>query len=65
MIKVNGEDFPWEEGLTVKKLLEKKGYTFPTIVVLINGLSVPENEYVSTIIPDGADVKAIHLVAGG
>ncbi len=65
MIKVNGEDFPWEEGLTVKKLLERKGYTFPTIVVLIDGLSVPENEYESTIIPDGADVKAIHLMAGG
>lgn len=65
MIKVNGVDFPWEEGLTVQKMLEKKGYTFPAIVVLIDGLSIPENEYVSTIIPDGADVKAIHLIAGG
>jgi len=65
MIKVNGVDFPWEEGLTVQKMLEKKGYTFPAIVVLIDGLSIPENEYVSTIIPDGADVKAIHLIVGG
>jgi sulfur carrier protein len=65
MITVNGRDFPWEEGLTVEKLLQKKGYTFPAIVVIINGNSVPEAEFHNTKIWDGDEVKAIHLIAGG
>jgi sulfur carrier protein len=65
MITVNGRDFPWEEGLTVEKLLQKKGYTFPAIVVIINGNSVPEAEFHKTKIWDGDEVKAIHLIAGG
>ncbi|MBO8137860.1 MAG: sulfur carrier protein ThiS [Desulfotomaculum sp.] len=65
MIKVNGRDFPWEEGLTVKKLLEKKNYTFPSIVIKINGRTIPEDQWDKTIINDGDDVKAIHLITGG
>ncbi|HZW83236.1 MAG TPA: sulfur carrier protein ThiS [Candidatus Deferrimicrobium sp.] len=65
MITVNGRDFPWEEGLTVEKLLQQKGYTFPAIVVIINGNPVPEDEFYKTKISDGAEVKAIHLIAGG
>jgi len=26
MIKVNGQEFPWEEGMTVRRLLELKKY---------------------------------------
>ncbi|MHB1653044.1 MAG: sulfur carrier protein ThiS [Desulfitobacteriaceae bacterium] len=65
MIKVNGKDYPWEEGLTIKQILDKKGYTFPLLVVIINGKPVAEGDYLCTVIEDRDDVKVIHLVSGG
>ncbi|QNO14029.1 sulfur carrier protein ThiS [Alkalicella caledoniensis] len=65
MIKVNGRDFQWEEGLTVKGLLEKKKYTFPKIYVRINDELIPQEEYATVEIKDGDDVKVIHMMAGG
>lgn len=65
MIKVNNRDFAWEEGLTIKQLLEKKAYTFPKIIVKLNNVLVPDDEYESTVIHDEDDVKVIHLLAGG
>ncbi len=65
MIKVNSRDFEWEEGLTVEKLLAKKRYTYPKIIVRINEKLILKAEYASTSIQDGDDVKVIHLLAGG
>ncbi len=65
MIQVNGKEFPWEEGLTVAELLKRKRYSYPKIIVKINGTLVEPEEYASTAVRDGDDVKAIHLLAGG
>lgn len=65
MIKVNGRDTEWEENLTVEKLLQNKRYTYPKIIVRINGELIHREEYGSTPIRDGDDVKVIHLLAGG
>jgi sulfur carrier protein len=55
----------WEENLTVSKLLKICNYIYPMIIVRINGVLIKKEEYDRTTIPDGADVKAIHLSAGG
>ena len=66
MIRVNNRDeVEWEEGLTVSGLLEQFRYTFAHIIVKINGEVVPREEYSTRAIPDGADVRVIHLIAGG
>ncbi len=65
IIKVNGRDFPWEEGLTVEGIMKKKKYTFPKIIVKVNGEVIPPEEYSKKTIMDGDDVKVIHLLAGG
>ncbi|WP_027365464.1 sulfur carrier protein ThiS [Desulfotruncus alcoholivorax] len=65
MIKVNGRNFEWEKNLTVTKLLQKKNYTFPSIVVQINGKFIPQAQYETALINDGDDVKVIHLTSGG
>lgn len=65
IIKVNGRDFPWEENLTVTGILEKKKYTFPKIIVKVNGEVIPPDEYNKKTIMEGDDVKVIHLLAGG
>ncbi|MCF2140658.1 MAG: sulfur carrier protein ThiS [Candidatus Lokiarchaeota archaeon] len=65
MIQVNNRDFEWFEGLTVKKLLELKRYTFPEIVVKINNIYIPPEEYEKTQIKDGDNVLALHMFGGG
>ncbi len=65
MIKVNGKDYPWEEGLSIKQLLVNKGFTFPLLVVILNGKAIADNEYVGTVVNDGDEVKIIHLMSGG
>jgi sulfur carrier protein len=66
MIRVNNRDeIAWEEGLTVSSLLERFRYTFPHIIVKIDGKVISPVEYQARTIPDGADVQVIHLMAGG
>ena len=66
MIRVNDRDnVPWKEGMTVAALLELLRYTFPHIIVTVNGEVVGYLEYNERLIPDGADVRVIHLIAGG
>jgi sulfur carrier protein len=66
MIRVNNRDeIAWEEGLTVSALLRRFRYTFPHIIVKIDGQVVPPAEYPTRAIPDGVDVQVVHLIAGG
>ncbi|WP_242946304.1 sulfur carrier protein ThiS [Geosporobacter subterraneus] len=62
---MNGRDSDWEENLTVEKLLQIKKYSYPKIIVKINGQLIDREHYTSTPIHDGDDVKVIHLLAGG
>ncbi|MCX7781339.1 MAG: sulfur carrier protein ThiS [Negativicutes bacterium] len=65
MLKVNGQDFPWEEKMTINLLLQRKKYTYPGIIVSVNGRVLAEDEYDIPFIQDGDDIKVLHLVAGG
>ena len=66
MILVNNRDeIEWEEGLTVSALLDRFRYTFPHIIVKIDGQVVPREQYPTRTVPDGANVQVIHLIAGG
>ncbi|HEY71889.1 MAG: thiamine biosynthesis protein ThiS [Chloroflexi bacterium] len=66
MIRVNNRDeIEWEEGLTVSNLLTRFGYTFVHIIVKINGEVIPREAHATHTVPDGADVRVIHLIAGG
>jgi len=65
MIKVNGKDFEWEENMTVEDLLKKKRFTYPKIIVKINGEVIDKEEYGIKTIMDEDDIQVIHLLAGG
>ena len=66
MIRVNDKfDVEWQEGMTVDCLLEILKFTFPMIIVSVDGKVVPRDEYETTRIEDNDKVKIIHLVAGG
>ncbi len=64
-MQVNGRDFPWEENLTIERIMELKGYTFPKIYVKINGELIEKEEYGNTVVNKGDIVQIIHLLAGG
>ena len=65
MIRVNDNEVEWHEGMTVTDVLNAMNYDFPLITVVIDGVRVPAEDYDTHRVPDGADVKAIHLHHGG
>ena len=65
IIKLNNRDFPWEEGLTIEKIMQIKRFTFPKIIVKVNGKHIEKEEYATTIVNKGDNVEMIHLLAGG
>lgn len=65
MIRVNNRDFPWEPGMTVKDVMNRKNFTWPKIVVKVNGHHVEEEDFPTTVLNDGDDVQMLHLLAGG
>ena len=65
MITVNGEPLEHEPGMTVADVLERRKYIFRMLAVWIDGVFVPRRAYTATPVPDGADVKVIHMISGG
>lgn len=65
MIRVNGDEVSWREGLTVREMLADRNYRFPLLIVTVNGEWVAPADYDRVAIPDGADVQAIHMMSGG
>ncbi len=65
MIEINGTKLDWEEGMTVKRILEIMNYTFPMIIVRVNGELVNKEDWDQHQVPRGAKVQALHQIAGG
>lgn len=59
------ESIEWAPGMTVSDLIRRMNFTFPRLVVSINGAVIPYVAYPTTDIPEGADVRVIHMMAGG
>lgn len=58
------ETYP-EEHLSVRDLLERKHWSFPLIIVRVNGVLVQRNSYGEKILDDGDEVALYHLMSGG
>lgn len=65
MIRVNGEEMPWREGLTIAGLLDdlRDSYEYP--VVRLDGRLISKPNFEKTLVPDSAEIFLITLVAGG
>ena len=65
MITVDGDTFPWQEGLTVAGLLAsiEDGSACP--VIRMNDAYVSRPSFETTCVPDGAEINLIRMVAGG
>ena len=62
---LNNRPEEWSENLTIADLLKRKSYTFKMLVIKVNGKIIRKPEYNDTFIPEGSDVKIIHLMSGG
>ena len=65
MLIVNNTEHPFREGMTVKTLMDEKGFVFHRIIIKINGRVVEEADYEGALLKDGDNVQAIHVFAGG
>ena len=65
MITVNTQPVPWEENMTIERILKVMHYTFRMLVVKVDGRLIKKNEYATTVVPPGAVVEVIHLISGG
>jgi sulfur carrier protein len=66
MIRVNNQyEVEWRPGMTVQDLLDELKFTFRMIAVRVNGEVVLRPDYATTLVPDGAEVQALHLISGG
>ena len=65
MITVNGDPFPWREGLTVSEVMKEKNFKFRLISVWVGDNFIDKERYAEVKIPDGADVQVIHNISGG
>jgi sulfur carrier protein len=65
MLIVNDEPLEYDPGMTVADVLKKKNYIWRMLAVFINGEFVRRGTYDQTPVPDGAEVKVLHMIAGG
>ena len=65
MITVNNRTHEWKKNMTVKSLLEEMNYTYPHIIVKINEIYIPKENYAEATINEGDNVLALHMFGGG
>lgn len=65
MLRVNEEERPWTEDMTIEDLLEACEYSYHSLVVKVNGSLVKRRDWDEYRVPDGADVQVIHMMTGG
>jgi len=58
------EEFP-EDSLTIRQVLNRKSWSFPLIIVRVNGVLVERKDWDSTSIRDGSELDLHHLLSGG
>ena len=51
--------------ISVEELLKLKNFTFPMIIVKINGKLIKKTDYQVSMIRSGDNVAAVHLISGG
>jgi len=64
-VYVNGEPRLVDDGLTLRALLDRLGFTDGPVAVERNREVVPRAEHAATRLADGDRLEIVHLVGGG
>ncbi len=65
LIEVNKNTVEFVDGETVTGLLKRMNYTFPLVIVKIDGTVIPRKDFPDTTVQDGSRIEVIHLISGG
>jgi thiamine biosynthesis protein ThiS len=65
MVRVEGNEIPWREGMTIADLLKELGDPHPYSAVRINGRLVSQPHFSKTRVSKDSEIFLIHLVVGG
>lgn len=65
MIRVNGEEKAYEQGMTLMELIEKMSFMPQRVAVEINLEIIPKNKYEETIINDNDEIEIVAFMGGG
>ena len=65
MIIVNGEQHPWDKGMTVADLLQGLGEKHNCVVVRINDKHVSRPNFEKFLVLDNAEIFLLPMIAGG
>ena len=64
-IKVNGELFSCEEGISLEELVVLRGHDKRQIAVEWNGRIIPKQEYEASRIKSGDEIEIVTFMGGG
>jgi sulfur carrier protein len=53
------------KSLTIREIIQLKRFTFPNLVVKINGQLIRKPQYELAEVHEGDSVEIIHLISGG
>ena len=65
MITLDGEQMPWQKGMTVSHLLQEIADAHQYAVIRVNGRYVSRPSFDTHVIPDNAEIYLIPMIAGG
>lgn len=65
MIRLNGEEFPIREKMTVEELLAEENFQRDKIAVEYNGEILPKGDYARTCLKEGDVLEVVSFVGGG
>lgn len=65
MITVNQVPMPYKEGMTIRSIMEEKGYCYYNIIVKVNGQVIHKDKWPITVINDGDVIQMLHIFSGG
>lgn len=54
-----------QESLTVSELMKIKSFSYKMLIVKVNDVLIPKENYSTTVIKEGDNVMIIHLMTGG
>jgi len=65
-MKLNHREYAgFREGMTIQDVIAENRFTWPNLVVVLNGKVVKPEDYDGTLIDARDDLEVIHLLAGG
>jgi len=65
MIEVNKKKVEYIKNETVSQLLKRMKYSFPLVIVKIDGEIIPRKKFSEVIVPDNSKISVIHMISGG